>query len=174
MSLTVVLSPFADRTYITSTGVGYTSDNFGIIESNTMSQQELNDLKGQGCYQLLPLPTNQIGYLHGVNMNTTADQAISVIINVKFRPTKIVVTNASTSLTLAVGGVYTGAGKTGTVLVNSSQAYSGLTSSSLAIDLTLNSPNAVLSAGTPIYVSLTTPQGGAATADWYVYGDTYQ
>jgi len=83
------------------------------------------------------------------------------------------VMNASISLTTAAGGFYTAAAKGGTALVAAGQAYSALTAANLAMECTLNAAADWWAAGTPVYLSLATAQGAAATADVYVYGDVY-
>ena len=117
-----------------------------------------------------------LGKLIGANMNSTADQQITLLDNPsKFILRRIVVTNASISLTTAAGGVYTAASKGGTAVVAAAQAYSSLTTSSLFLDLTLSTTSSasttVKSSIPNLYLSLTTAQGAAATADVYVYGD---
>ena len=107
----------------------------------------------------------------GADMNSTADQAITIPAG-RYIPRRIVVDNASISLTTAVGGIYTGAIKTGTIIVPASQAYSALTTSSKYIDLTLTAGMATdILTATTIYLSLTTAQGVAATADFFIIGD---
>ena len=117
-----------------------------------------------------------LGKLIGANMNSTSDQRIVMFSNPsKFILRRIVVTNASISLTTAAGGVYTAASKGGTAVVASSQAYSSLSASTLFLDLTLSttgSASTTVKSSIPnLYLSLTTAQGAAATADVYVYGD---
>lgn len=117
-----------------------------------------------------------LGKLISANMNSTDDQRIVMFSNPsKFILRRIVVTNASISLTTAAGGVYTAASKGGTAVVASSQAYSSLSASTLFLDLTLNtsgSASTTVKSSIPnLYLSLTTAQGAAATADVYVYGD---
>ena len=117
-----------------------------------------------------------LGKLIAANMNLTTDQQITMFSNPsKFVLRRIVVTNASTSLSTAAGGIYTAVSKGGTAVVAASQAYSTLTTSALFLDLTLNtagSANITVKSSVPnLYLSLTTAQGGAATADVYVYGD---
>jgi hypothetical protein len=112
-------------------------------------------------------------------MNSTADQKITIFSNpAKYIVRRIVVTNASISLSTAAGGIYTAASKGGSAVVAASQAYSTLTSSALFLDLTLNtssSINITVKSSVPnLYLSLTTAQGAAATADVYVYGDILQ
>jgi hypothetical protein len=73
------------------------------------------------------------------------------------------------------GGVYTAAAKGGTAIVAAAQLYVALTAAAKFLDLTLA---AIL--GTDVrtesllYLSLTTGQGVAATADIYIYGDILQ
>jgi hypothetical protein len=117
-----------------------------------------------------------LGKLIAANMNVTTDQQITMFSNPsKFVLRRIVVTNASTSLSTAAGGIYTAVSKGGTAVVAASQAYSTLTTSALFLDLTLNTAgnaNITVKSSVPnLYLSLTTAQGGAATADVYVYGD---
>ena len=117
-----------------------------------------------------------LGKLIRANMDSTADQRIVMFSNPsKFILRRIVVTNASISLTTAAGGVYTATSKGGTAVVASSQAYSSLSASTLFLDLTLNtsgSASTTVKSSIPnLYLSLTTAQGAAATADVYVYGD---
>jgi hypothetical protein len=117
-----------------------------------------------------------LGKLISADMNSTSDQRIAMFSNPsKFILRRIVVTNASISLTTAAGGVYTAASKGGTAVVASSQAYSSLSASTLFLDLTLSttgSASTTVKSSIPnLYLSLTTAQGAAATADVYVYGD---
>lgn len=107
------------------------------------------------------------------NFNSTADQACIIPAAItKWTPTAIVVTNCSASMTLAAGGVYPTTAKGGAAIVAAVQVYSAATSSSISVNLTvvagaLTTPFAV----NTVYLSLTTPQGSAATCDFYVYGN---
>ncbi len=106
--------------------------------------------------------------LIGANMNVTTDQSLVAAFGItSYYIDRILVTNASTSLTLAAGGLYTAASKGGTAIVAAGQLYSGLTGSTVTLNPTLASTT--LRTATPI-LSLTTAQGGAATADLYVFG----
>lgn len=111
-----------------------------------------------------------LGQLIGANMNVTTDQAIPItrIGSKRYVITRITVTNASTSLTNADGGIYTAVSKGGTAVVAAAQVYTALTSSSVALDLTLAVNNTYNVSN--LYLSLTGTQGGAATADVRVYG----
>lgn len=110
-----------------------------------------------------------LGKLIGANMNSTADQPIAINSS-KYVIRRIVVTNASANLTLAAGGFYTGAAKSGTTIVSAAQVYSALSASTKVVDLTIIGLADVLTA-TTLYLSLTTGQGSAATADVYIFGD---
>ena len=118
---------------------------------------------GTGVDQLL-------GKLIGANFNVTTDQAIPItrIGSQKYLITKIFVTNASTSLTNADGGIYTATSKGGTAIVAAAQVYTALTSATVGLDLTLAVNNTYTLDN--LYFSLTGAQGGAATADIYVFG----
>lgn len=111
--------------------------------------------------------------IRSANFNSTADQACVIPASVtKWNVTAITVTNCSTSMTLAAGGVYPTTAKGGTALVAATQVYSTLTSGTITLNLTMLA--AVLA--TPyivntVYLSLTTGQGSAATCDFYVYGN---
>lgn len=111
-----------------------------------------------------------LGKLTAGDFNSTSDQAISINSS-EYIVRRIVASNASISLTTAVGGIYTAASKT-TPLVANTQVYSALTAPTKYKDLTLTAlaGTDVITAAT-LYLSLTTPQGVAATADIYIIGD---
>ncbi len=110
--------------------------------------------------------------LIGANMNATTDQAFVPYLwtpGSTYLIERIRVVNASTSLTLAAGGIYTAASKAGNALVAAGQAYSTLTGPTIGLDLTVAAVGNGQQTVTPI-LSLTTAQGAAATADFYIYG----
>ncbi len=113
-----------------------------------------------------------LGIAFGLNFNSTADQAIKIR-SKRYRITRIMVTNASISLTTAAGGFYNGTGKpAGGVLVAAGQVYTALTAAAKFVDATLGGVAVTdIQTADPIYLSLTTAQGAAATADVYVYGE---
>lgn len=116
-----------------------------------------------------PLRGTQVLFrLIGANMNVTTDQALvkQFAFN-NYVIDRILVTNASTSLTTAAGGIYSAAAKGGTAIVAAGQAHSGANNAAAANALTLAST--ARRNETPI-LSLTTGQGSAATADIYVIG----
>lgn len=111
-----------------------------------------------------------LGKIIGANMNSTSDQPI-VINSGNYIIRNIVATNASISLSLAIGGVYAASSKTTPVVANT-QVFSALTASSKTADLTLNALGVSdKRTETTLYLSLTTGQGVAATADLYIFGD---
>jgi hypothetical protein len=170
--MTMMSAPQPGAFFTASSGNTYQSNNYSLILSVT-TLQDVSDLIAQGCFVLTPPPTDLLFSLKNANFNSTGDQQLAPTFNGKFRPKRVVVTNASISLTTAVGGFYTAASKGGTALVANTQVYSALTTALLALEATLAVPADVWTAGTPLFLSLTTSQGGAATADIYVYGDVY-
>jgi len=112
-----------------------------------------------------------LGMLTSANMNTTADQAITISA-AKYIVRRIAATNCSANMTTAAGGVYTAAGKGGTAIVAAVQAYTALTGATKFLDTTLAGSLAtdVLTA-TTLYLSLTIAQGATSTCDMYVIGD---
>lgn len=111
----------------------------------------------------------QVGKLTGANFNSTADQAIALTGPALFSVDSVVICNASTSLTTAQGALYAAATKTTPLFgLTTTSPYTWLTIAGRAMTIAGNGQS-----GTninPIYLSLTTPQGGAATADIYVFG----
>lgn len=113
----------------------------------------------------------QLFVLNGANMNATADQAFAQLFPFsKYVVDFVVVTNASASLTTSSGGIYTAASKGGTAIIPSSQVYSGLQSAQDRIDPTPTIAGQQLLSQSGVYLSLTTPQGSAATADLFIMG----
>lgn len=119
-----------------------------------------------------PLFVEQVLWtLTGADMDDDTDQAFTkrgTFSN--FLITKIRVVNASVDLDTAAGGIYEAAEKGGTAIVADSQAYSALTAATLGTDLTITAHGLDVLSAEALYLSLTTPQGAAATADVYVIG----
>lgn len=104
------------------------------------------------------------------NMNSTADQALTKLLGfTNFLITRVRVVNASTSLTTVAGGIYSATSKGGNAVVAAAQTYAALTGSTLGMELTLAAVGLAVQTTSPI-LSLTTGQGGAATADFYFFG----
>jgi hypothetical protein len=109
-----------------------------------------------------------LGKKVSANMNVTTDQTIAIGAS-KYFIDKVVVTNASASLTLAVGGLYTASSKGGTQVIANTQIFSALTASTKILLLTSLVTADVLTAS-QLFLSLTTAQGSAATCDILIYG----
>lgn len=170
---TIMLSPVPFKSFAVTSGNVYVADQFGII-NNVVSTQDQADLTSAGCATLNPNPIDLLGKLVGANFNSTADQAIPLNNNVRFRIDHIEVLNTSVNgMSTAAGGFYTGAGKTGSIIVTAGQAYTGLTNPTTVLDLTLNLPNLLLLPASLLFFSLTTAQGAPATADIYVFGKVF-
>ncbi len=117
---------------------------------------------------------NLIGSLPAADMNSTDDQEFTLLPSAsgQFRARLITATNATGTLDMATGGIYTAASKGGTAIVASSQDYSALTDPTISLDLAIvaTPQNTFWPDGTTLFLSLTTPQGVAAIADFYIYG----
>lgn len=108
--------------------------------------------------------------LIGADMNVTTDQALVKLHNYSaFVIVRFNAVNASINLTTAQGGFYTGAAKSGNTLVAATQAYTDLSTSAMGLALTANATGQGRQTVDPI-LSLTTGQGAAATADFYLIG----
>lgn len=116
-----------------------------------------------------------------VNFNSTADQPIPIPAHVlAFQLTGIVITNAPTSLTTAVGGFYPVASKGGAPIVAATQVYSALTATNIVFSPTLTTAGATtrfssanlgaINGILQIWFSLTTAQGASSAADVYLLG----
>ena len=112
-------------------------------------------------------PVRVIGRLIGANMNSTSDQTITLHPG-QWKIEQIMVTKPSISLTTAAGGVYTATAKGGTAVVAAGQVYSGLTTTTDVVSATMAATPTV--SNNTLYLSLTTAQGAAATADVFVFG----
>lgn len=117
-----------------------------------------------------------LGSLIGADFNSTADQAIAVAAGVtKFVIRRIVVVNASVNMTTAAGGVYGALAKSAPIAVAATQVYTALTAAAKFVDLTLTALCGTdVFTATTLYLSLTTGQGVAATADIFIFGDVVQ
>ena len=117
-----------------------------------------------------PGSTRLLAKLSGADFNSTADQPIAVNSS-NYIIDAIVVTNASISLTTAAGGFYDTASKGGTSIVAAAQVYSSLSAATKYLTTTLAAVAASTRyTTTTLFLSLTTGQGSAATADVYIYG----
>jgi hypothetical protein len=112
--------------------------------------------------------------LLNANMNTTADQPFTAMAAAKYIISDVIFTNASMSMTTAAGGIYSGAGKTGTVIIPAVTSYTGLTSApkfkSATLDATAGGPTTDALSFTQLYFSLTSGQGAPGSTDIYIFG----
>lgn len=116
-------------------------------------------------------PRAAIGKLIGANMALTSDQAIPINrLTYSYDVVRIIATNVVGTPVAAQGGIYTAPSKGGTAIVSASQRYTGLTTGTVILDLTLAVTHQMRTEGT-LYLSLTTPNSTACTADFYVYAD---
>lgn len=153
----------------------------GIIQSGLVTPGHVvtwvtDGVVGDGGPLLGPAET-KLAQLLGANFNTTNDQQIAIPTTInKFQLTNIIVTNASLSLSAAVGGFYPQPAKGGTALVSAAQAYSSLTTASGLLNPTLTTYanttalTASILTAFSIYFALSTAQGAACTADIYLFG----
>jgi hypothetical protein len=112
-----------------------------------------------------------IGALKGANFNSTADQAIPILVSGRYNVDFITVVFASGAPAAAVGGVYNATAKGGTAILPAATAFATLTGATKFLQTTIT---ADLQTGvSTLYLSLTTPAGAAATCDVYIFGTTY-
>lgn len=147
----------------------------GLVTNGHIAQWAANGVIADGG----AVPTGRLIVSgRSLNFNTTADQPIVFPQYITaFRLANIIVTNASISLTSAVGGFYPAASKGGTPIVSAAQAYSALTAPASLMTATLasfgsstrfSSANLGTIGGLlAIWFSLTMAQGSAATGDIY-------
>jgi hypothetical protein len=174
------LSPITTRGDLIVGGVAGTNQRLAIGAANTVAISDGTDL---GYAKILPANINMasgplpryglLASLTGANFNSIADQAMVIQSGVtRYIIRRIIVDNASINLTTAAGGIYTQAAKAGTAIVAAAQVYTALTTSAKFKDLTLEAVIATdILTATTIYLSLTTAQGAAATANVWVFGE---
>ena len=120
-----------------------------------------------------------IGVVLGANVNqTNTDIPIPLILlpGANFVVSKILINNASTSLTTATFGVFSATAAGGVVIVTAGAVMTGLTAptSNLSATLAATATTTVLNQTTQanlLYLRVGTAQGAAATVDCYVWGD---
>lgn len=144
------------------------TDKFLLAQGDTELKQE--DLLA--LFQFLRPGMILGGKLIGANMNSTADQAITIFCPAaSYSIFRVVAKNPSISLTTAQGSLYLAAGKT-TIINATTGSFAAAQVNTID---TLNNAavvavqNNVETNNTTIYLSLTTAQGAPATADIYVY-----
>lgn len=111
-----------------------------------------------------------LGSSLAVDMNAVADTAIAISNAARFIIDRIVIENASISLTVATAGLFTAAGGAGTTLA-ADQALAALTASGKFMEM---AKAGVLSTDvrteSVLYFKIGTPQGAAATANVHIFG----
>ena len=119
----------------------------------------------------IQLGTNQairlLASSQGVNVNATGDTVLPILDTGSYSVSNVIFTNASTSLTTALAGVFTAPSAGGTGIV-ANAALSALTGATVVSQRTVASTAA--QAGQNLYVNVGTAQGAAATMDVFVYG----
>ena len=117
------------------------------------------------------LATNQairlLASYQGVNVNATGDTVLPILDTGNYSVSNVIFTNASTSLTTALAGVFTAPSAGGTGIV-ANAALSALTGATVVSQRTVASTAS--QAGQNLYVNVGTAQGAAATMDVFVYG----
>lgn len=117
--------------------------------------------------------------LRRARMDSTADQKFTKVFpgGVRYKISRIVAVNRNSKTAgAAVGGIYTAAAKGGNQVVAASQTYTPMVAENAVRTLTLgtyaNDTNMAdgTYGGSDLYLSLTTPAGAAAVADFYIYG----
>jgi hypothetical protein len=117
------------------------------------------------------LSTNQairlLASYQSVNVNAAGDTVLPINNTSSYSVSNVVFTNASTSLTTALAGVFTAPSAGGTAIV-ANAALSAMTSASVVSQRTVATTAAQTSQN--LYVNVGTVQGAAATMDVFVYG----
>lgn len=132
------------------------------------------DMSAAIASAMAALPRTGVLWSLAADMNSTADQAfIKAFAFTNFTIDKIIVTGASASLTTAVGGIYGAASKSAPVLVLAAQTYTALSSATKVVNPNLQAAAGDLLSVAALYLSLTTPQGAASTANFYIMGTAW-
>ena len=108
-----------------------------------------------------------IASYQGVNLNATGDTVLPTLCTGSYSVSNIILTNASTSLTTASIGVFTGPSASGTT-IRANATSTANTGATVVAQLATVVTTAVTSPN--LYLNVATAQGAAATADIFVYG----
>jgi hypothetical protein len=113
--------------------------------------------------------TGLLGSVTGVNLNVGATDTPITMVSANYIVTSVIVTNASINLTTATAGVFNAAAGVGPLAAD--QVLTALTASTKFLDATLGGVALTdLQTAATLYARCGTPQGAAATADFYVFG----
>lgn len=145
-----------------------------LMTVSSAARDLLDDTSYAGMRSTLGLLTNYglLGIIPSINMNLVGDNLLNIP-NTRYRIDKIVIENASASLSLATLGVFTSAGGSGTSIAGD-QSLTALTAPIKFVDMTLEPivSTDVLTVNT-LYVRVGTAQGSAATARLLLFGWDY-
>jgi hypothetical protein len=127
--------------------------------------------------QISLLPRTNISQLlflgRSINMAITTDQALNKVFSgANWVPTKIIALHKTGAFnTACAGGIYTAVSKGGNAIVASTQSWADLVASGTIVDATLAAiASTIAGSVSTLYLSLTTGNTGALTADVYVFG----
>ena len=113
--------------------------------------------------------TGLLGSVTGVDLNIGATDTPITMVSANYIVTSVIVTNASINLTTATAGVFNAAAGAGPLAAD--QVLTALTASTKFLDATLGGVALTdLQTAATLYARCGTPQGVAATADFYVFG----
>ena len=113
--------------------------------------------------------TGLLGSVTGVDLNVGATDTPITMVSANYIVTSVIVTNASINLTTATAGVFNAAAGVGALAAD--QVLTALTASTKFLDATLGGVALTdLQTAATLYARCGTPQGAAATADFYVFG----
>ena len=113
--------------------------------------------------------TGLLGSVTGVDLNVGATDTPITMVSANYIVTSVIVTNASINLTTATAGVFNAAAGAGPLAAD--QVLTALTASTKFLDATLGGVALTdLQTAATLYARCGTPQGAAATADFYVFG----
>lgn len=120
-----------------------------------------------------PNPTVVLFHATGLNFNSTADQALPILVGqvASYLIRGIRVYGSSGALATAVGGMYNGTGKPGGgIIVPDTQPYSAITAANQGMTPGLTPLGLNVRTSQTLYFSLVTPEGVARTANILVWG----
>ena len=113
--------------------------------------------------------TGLLGSVTGVLLDVGATDTPITMVSANYIVTSVIVTNASINLTTATAGVFNAAAGAGPLAAD--QVLTALTASTKFLDATLGGVALTdLQTAATLYARCGTPQGVAATADFYVFG----
>lgn len=110
--------------------------------------------------------------LRSANMQLTTDQLIKKMAAfTTYKVTQVVAVRKTGAFSVAcLGGIYPAPAKGGTPLVGAAQSYANLTGAGKIVDATLATVNSTDAQTGQLYLSLSTGNSAALTADVFVYG----